>query len=114
MAFETTVTVPGDKNTYVFNPNMRKYALTDLGFVTNNAGTYVMERALQPMKGLQASIKLKVMVDKNLTGIKIKTMNPAGNDHVDIFKNSDNEEMVELYNYYLNELVSRDIISIAD
>lgn len=114
MAFETTVTVPGDKNTYVFNPNMRKYALTDLGFVPNNAGTYVMERALQPMKGLQASIKLKVMVDKNLSGIKIKTMNPAGNDRVDIFKNSDNEEMVELYNYYLNELVSRDIISIAD
>ncbi|MCW0952635.1 DUF1831 domain-containing protein [Weissella ceti] len=114
MAFETTVTVPGDKQTYIFNPNMRKYALTDLGFITNNAGTYVMERALQPMKGLQASIKLKVMVDKNLTGIKIKTMNPAGNDRVDIFKNPDNAEMVELYNYYLNELVSRDVIKIAE
>lgn len=114
MAFETRVTVPGDKHTYVFNPNVRKYALTDLGFITNNAGTYVMERALQPMKGLQSAIKLKVMVDKDLTGIKIKTMNPAGTDHVNIFTNSDSEEMVELYNYYLNELVARDVIKIAD
>ncbi|AIG65205.1 cysteine desulfurase [Weissella tructae] len=114
MAFETTVTIAGDNQTYVFNPKMRKYALTDLGFVTNNAGTYVMERALQPMKGLQASIKLKVMVDKNLTGIKIKTLNPAGTDRVDIFKISDNEEMVELYHYYLNELVAREVMTIAD
>lgn len=114
MAFETRVTVPGDEHTYVFNPNVRKYALTDLGFITNNAGTYVMERALQPMKGLQSAIKLKVMVDKDLTGIKIKTMNPAGTDHVNIFTNSDSEEMVELYNYYLNELVARDVIKIVD
>jgi len=114
MAFETTVTIPGDKNTYVFNPSLRKYALTDLGFITNNAGTYVMERALQPMKGLKASIKLKVMVDKNLTGMKIKTLNPAGTDRVDIFKNTDNEEMVELYHYYLNELISRDVMRIAE
>ena len=45
MAFETTVKVVGDSVTYRFNPQLKKYALGDTGFVTNNAGAYVMQRS---------------------------------------------------------------------
>ena len=48
MAFETTVKVVGDSVTYRFNPQLKKYALGDTGFVTNNAGAYVMQRSLEP------------------------------------------------------------------
>ena len=34
-----------------------------------------MKRSLEPEKGLDNAIKLKVVVNKQLTGIKIKTVN---------------------------------------
>lgn len=112
MAFETTVKVPGDSVTYHFNPQLKKYALGDTGFVTNNAGAYVMQRSLEPAKGLANAIKLKVVVNKDLTGMKIKTVNPNGAATVNIFARKENEEMVELYHFYLNELVDREILTV--
>lgn len=112
MAFETSVKVAGDSVTYRFNSNLKKYALSDTGFVTNNAGAYVMQRSLEPAKGLANAIKLKVVVDKNLTGVKIKTVNPNGAATVNIFKHPDNEEMVTLYRFYLDELVAREILRV--
>ena len=55
MAFETTVKVVGDSVTYRFNPQLKKYALGDTGFVTN-AGAYVMQRSLNQLKGLAKAI----------------------------------------------------------
>lgn len=110
MAFETTVKVVGDSVTYRFNPQLKKYALGDTGFVTNNAGAYVMQRSLEPAKGLAKAIKLKVVVDKDLSGVKIKTVNPNGAAMVNIFNRKDNAEMIELYRFYLNELVEREIL----
>ncbi|MDR3191157.1 MAG: DUF1831 domain-containing protein [Lactobacillaceae bacterium] len=110
MAFEQTVKVAGDNVTYLFNSELKKYALMDTGFIQNNAGAYIMQRALEPNKGLEKSIKLKVAVDKDITGVKIKTVNPSGNDTVNIFKN-ENPELVELYRFYLNELVERGILT---
>lgn len=110
MAFEKVVTVPGDPQTYHLNAAVKRYALLDLGFVRNNAGAYVMERSLQPMKGLAKAIKLKVVVNQELTGMKIKTVNPVGTAKVNIFTLPDNQALVELYHYYLNELVNREIL----
>lgn len=110
MAFETTVKVPGDDVVYQFNPQLKQYALGDTGFVENNAGSYVMNRSLEPEKGLDNAIKLKVVVNKQLTGIKIKTINPSGNATINIFKHEHHEDLVSLYRFYLNELVTREII----
>ncbi len=110
MAFEEVVTVPGDPQKYRLNVAVKRYALLDLGFVRNNAGAYVMERSLQPMKGLAKAIKLKVVVNQDLTGIKIKTVNPVGTAKVNIFNLADNGALLELYHYYLDELVTREIL----
>ncbi|MCM0582277.1 cysteine desulfurase [Weissella diestrammenae] len=109
MAFEKAVQVPGDSKTYRFNPELKRYALGDTGFVQNNAGAYVMQWALEPSKGLASAIKLKVVVNKELSGVKIKTINPSGNDTVNIFK-LNQPEMIELYRFYLQELVQREIL----
>ncbi|KAA8433078.1 cysteine desulfurase [Weissella sagaensis] len=112
MAFDTTVKVIGDDVIYQFNPQLKQYALGDTGFVKNNAGSYVMKRSLEPEKGLDNAIKLKVVVDKALTGIKIKTVNPSGNATVNIFKHQKHTELEKLYRFYLNELVDREILKI--
>ena len=44
--------------------------------------------------------------------MKIKTVNPNGAATVNIFARKDNEEMVELYHFYLNELVDREILTV--
>lgn len=112
MAFDTTVKVIGEDVIYQFNPQLKQYALGDTGFVKNNAGSYVMKRSLEPEKGLDNAIKLKVVVDKALTGIKIKTINPSGNATVNIFKHQKHVELEKLYHFYLNELVDREILKI--
>jgi hypothetical protein len=112
MAFQTSVKVPGDSVTYSFNPKLKKYALGDTGFVQNNAGAYIMQRSLEPSKGLEKAIKLKVVVDKDLTGVKIKTVSPKGDATVNIFTHKDGQEMIELYHFYLNELVEREILTV--
>ena len=114
MAFEKIVRVAGDQVTYVFNEALKKYALSDTGFVQNNAGAYVMQRSLEPDKGLAKAIKLKVIVDKNLSGVKIKTINPTGTANVNIFKNESQKELVTLYRFYLDELVNRDILQVEE
>ncbi|GAK30601.1 hypothetical protein WOSG25_040410 [Weissella oryzae SG25] len=113
MAFEKIVKVTGDEQTYAFNPALKKYALSDTGFIQNNAGAYVMQRALEPSKGLAHSIKLKVVINKELTGMKIKTVNSSGTAIVDIFKLAQKDpELIELYHFYLQELIEREIIMI--
>lgn len=113
MAFEHSVKVAGDSSTYTFNPQLKKYALGDTGFVQNNAGAYIMQRTLQPEKGLAKSIKLKIVINKELTGMKIKTVNANGTTLVDIFKLASKEpELIELYRFYLNELVEREIMTV--
>lgn len=110
MAFTKEVTILGDDVTYKINPNLKKYALTDVGFVKNNAGAYVMQRALEPDKGLENSIKLKLAINGSVDGFKMKVVNPSGNTNINIFKSNDQANLVELLTYYLNELVNRDIL----
>ena len=112
MAFTKEVTILGDDITYEINPTLKKYALTDVGFVKNNAGTYVMQRALQPDKGLENSVKLKVAINGSVDGFKMKVVNASGNTNINIFKLNNQSDLVELLRYYLDELVSREIIKI--
>ena len=63
MAFDQQVTIPGDA-TYRLSPQIKKYTLGDLGFITNNAGAYTLHRSLEPEKALANAVKLKVTVNQ--------------------------------------------------
>ncbi|RRG17367.1 cysteine desulfurase [Weissella viridescens] len=110
MAFEKQVTIPGDDQVYAISPNIKKYALTDTGFINKPNGTYVLERSLEPMKPVNAAITLKIVVNATLTGLKIKTLNPAGTIIINLFEIKDNAEMVKLYHYYIDDLIQRDVL----
>ena len=73
MAFDQQVTIPGDA-TYRLSPQIKKYTLGDLGFITNNAGAYTLHRSLEPEKALANAVKLKVTVNPDLTGFKMSTV----------------------------------------
>ncbi|ADG39835.1 MULTISPECIES: cysteine desulfurase [Leuconostoc] len=109
MAFNQKVTVAGDA-TYKISNQIKKYTLGDLGFVTNNAGVYILHRALEPEKSLANSIQLKVSVNQDLTGFKLSTVSAGDVVRVDIFKNSHANDMVKLYHFFIDELVARGVL----
>ncbi|CAK8054084.1 cysteine desulfurase [Eupransor demetentiae] len=109
MAFAKEVTMPGDA-TYRLNPNIKQFALLDLGFLKNNAGAFVLHRALEPDKLLDQSIKLKITVSKDLSGFKMSTVSAGDTARVDINANPNAAEMNELYHYFLDELIQRQVL----
>lgn len=109
MAFNQKVTVSGDA-TYQISSRIKKYTLGDLGFVTNNAGVYILHRALEPEKSLAQSIQLKVSVNQDLTGFKLSTVSAGDVVRVNIFKNSHADDMVRLYRFFIDELVARSVL----
>lgn len=108
MVFKKSVTIAGDA-TYEISPNIKKYTLGDLGFVKNNANAYVLRRSLEPSKALGMGISLKVTINENLDGFKLSTVSARDVMTVDIFKNQNSKELVEIYRYYMDEFVDRQI-----
>ena len=109
MAFDQQVTISGDA-TYQLSPQVKKYTLGDLGFVTNNAGVYVLHRSLEPEKALVNAIQLKVSVNQTLTGFKMSTVSAGDVVRVDIFKHQHAAELVQLYHFFVDELVARGVL----
>ncbi|CAK1226332.1 DUF1831 domain-containing protein [Fructobacillus tropaeoli] len=109
MAFAKSVTIPND-GTYEIDPQIKKFALLDLGFLTNNAGAFVLKRPLQPDLPVDQSIKLKVTVSKDLTGFKMVVVSAGEVAPVDIFARADKDELVKIYRYYLQELEDRQVL----
>ncbi|MGY3742432.1 DUF1831 domain-containing protein [Leuconostoc inhae] len=109
MAFNKIVTVPDDA-TYQLSDNIKKYTLSDLGFITNNAGVHVLHRALEPEKYLANAIQLKISVNQELNGFKLSTLSAGDVVRVNIFKNNNAEEMVKLYHFFMTELIARNVL----
>lgn len=109
MAFNKKVTIAGDA-TYQLSNQIKKYTLGDLGFITNNAGVYVLHRSLESDKSVANAIQLKVSINQDLTGFKLSTVSAGDVVRVDIFKNNHAEEMVKLYQFFMAELVARDVL----
>lgn len=108
MAFQTKVTVNGVGN-YQINPEIKKFTLIDLGFVTNNAGAFILKRSLQPDQAIDQAISLKVVFKKDLSGMKIETIGAAGGP-VDVTKREDAAAVEELMSYFLKEMVNRQVL----
>ncbi|GMA69226.1 cysteine desulfurase [Leuconostoc litchii] len=113
MAFNKTVTMPKDK-TYKLSDDVKKYTLGDLGFITNQAGVHILHRALEPEKALNNSIQLKVSINETLTGFKMSTVSAGDVVRVDIFKNNNAAKLVELYHFFIAELIDRGVLEVVD
>ncbi|GKT03559.1 DUF1831 domain-containing protein [Furfurilactobacillus sp. WILCCON 0119] len=111
MAFGKTVTVTGDSTTYGLSDQIKKYTLRDLGFTQTNAGGFSLERPLDPAAGVADSIKLRVLIGKNLDVFKMSTVNPSGTGNVNIFTNANHDVLVEQYGYQVANLVERNVLT---
>ncbi|MDF7637123.1 cysteine desulfurase [Leuconostocaceae bacterium ESL0958] len=107
MAFQTRLTAP--EGSYQINPNIKKYALLDLGFFQNKAGAYTLQRSLQPALPIDQAVQLKVAVNADLTKLKIQVVS-AADLPVSIEKRQDAADLLTLYRYFMQELVDRQVV----
>jgi len=108
--FEKQMQVDGDADVYELNPNVKPYALKDVGFQLSNAGNYTLERSVDPTSPYNRNQMLRVVVAKDLSGFKMSTTNASGNRRVNIFKGAHAEGNVEQYHFILQNLIDREII----
>lgn len=109
MAFNQVVTISND-GTYQLSSNIKKYTLGDLGFIQNNAGGYVLHRALEPDKALNNAIQLKVTINKTLDGFKLSTVSAGDITRVDIFKHQKADALITQYHFFIDELIQRGVL----
>ncbi|KIS03073.1 DUF1831 domain-containing protein [Paucilactobacillus wasatchensis] len=109
MAFEKRVQVIGDTDTYSISPAIKKYTLRDLGFEVSKRGSFTFERSLDPSSPYKAAAKLKIVVNDDLTGFKMNTVNASGTGTMNIFTSTRTDEFVTQYHYVLAEMIDRGV-----
>ncbi|MFC6259746.1 DUF1831 domain-containing protein [Levilactobacillus fujinensis] len=110
MLFAKEMKIEGDTDVYVLHPNVKSYALKDVGFQISHAGNYTLERSVDPTSPYNKNQMLRVTVAKDLSGFKMATTNASGNSRVNIFKGTHAEGNVEQYHFILQNLIDREIL----
>ncbi|CAI2681391.1 cysteine desulfurase [Apilactobacillus apinorum] len=108
MAFEISNQLLGDNTVYAVSPEVKKYTLTDMGFVSTKAGNYSFERTLDPNDPYNG-VKLKIVFKGDLSSFKLSAVTSNGLNKVNIFTNKQSDELVEQYNFLMNNFVERNV-----
>lgn len=108
MAFDKQATLIGFDRTFEVSPKCKPYTLRDNGFAETKSGNFQYKRELD--SNHRAGLVLKVMVDEELEGVRISTVNANGLQAVDVMKLDNNEMVVEKINFIFDGFVDRDIL----
>ena len=109
MAFETSVSLPNCDYTYAIHPNIKKYTLRDNTFAQTKVGNYELNRLLEAVPNSGDGFKLKIIINKDLTGFKINSTDKSGLRLVNIFKNPENKIIQQKFYFLMDSLVEREI-----
>ncbi|CCI85411.1 hypothetical protein FC52_GL000378 [Lactobacillus pasteurii DSM 23907 = CRBIP 24.76] len=104
------VVINGDNRQFTLSPDIKLYALIDVGFVKTVKGNYNYEHPLYNDSPYNAPTKLKMTINKDLSHLTMVITDKNGLQKVNIFKNKDLAQTVELLNFILKDLVEKKIL----
>lgn len=110
MAYSKEVTVNGLNKTYSISPKCKKYTLRDNGFEEQKNGSFQLVRSLDTFGIKNKSARVKVTVSKEITELKISTTTANGLNTIDLYKMSNNDMVIEKFEFILDGLVDRDVL----
>ncbi|GGE33246.1 DUF1831 domain-containing protein [Streptococcus himalayensis] len=111
MAFETTIQLKDCPFIYHLGDNVKKYTLKDTTFSETKVGNYELSRLLEEIPNSGEGFLLKIIINKDLTGVKINITDKSGLRLVNIFK-SDLHHIIQTKFYFLmDSLVERGIFT---
>lgn len=105
--------VLGDERFFKISPQIKKYALRDTGFVKTNRGSFQLDRPLSGDSPYAVGNKLKITIGAELDTLKMSVTDPSGMKAVNIFKDEKTANVVEQFNYQIENLMERDILIVA-
>lgn len=86
MAFAKTAGLQGSDHSYQVHPDAKRYTLRDNGFEETSSGNFQYIRPLDVDPSNKQGIKLKVVISKDLSELKISTTTSNGLRTVNIYK----------------------------
>jgi hypothetical protein len=102
--------INGDNRKFTLSPDLKLYALMDVGFVKTKRGNFNYEHPLYNDSPYNAPTKLKMTIDKDMLRLTMVVTDRNGLKKVNIFKNKQLAPTVELLNYIIKDLEERKII----
>lgn len=101
--------VTGDEQKYELSKDTKKYSLKDVGFTETNNGNFTFDRPIGDSP-YDAKFRLKISISKDLDNLKMAVTDMSGLTNIDISKLKNTDEMIELYQYILDDFVKREIL----
>ncbi|WP_267202102.1 DUF1831 domain-containing protein [Limosilactobacillus kribbianus] len=114
MEFAKSVRIPGDTVTYSISPDIKKYALLDLGFEETKRGNFEYKGSLDTDNPFKPVARLRILINADLTGFKMETISGNGMRKVNIFKHARAKEFVEQYHYILADMLKRQVLTASN
>lgn len=111
MAFQTTIHLKDCSFSYFLGENVKKFTLRDNTFVETKVGNYELTRLLENVPNSGDGFLLKIIINKNLSGVKINITDKSGLRLVNIFKSEDNHIIQEKFYFLMDSLVERGIFT---
>ncbi|USS87268.1 DUF1831 domain-containing protein [Fructilactobacillus hinvesii] len=110
MSFADQVHLDGDSATYRVNPAVKRYTLSDLNFKQTKLGNYELTQSLNPMNP-KANVQVKLSINADLTQLKLAILTGSGLKTVDIFTGDQFAEEREQYQFLMQNLVIRQVLT---
>ncbi len=85
--------------------------MRDNTFVETKVGNYELTRLLENVPNSGDGFLLKIIINKNLSGVKINITDKSGLRLVNIFKSEDNHIIQEKFYFLMDSLVERGIFT---
>ncbi|AMB93404.1 cysteine desulfurase [Aerococcus sanguinicola] len=113
MAYPKTAKLPGGAKVYQLHPDCKKYSLRDYHFVETKSGNFQYDQEVKPDFASARAVRLKITVDKELTGLKMNVTNQKGLKTVNVFKSDGMADFVEALDFILADMEKYQIIQVV-
>lgn len=113
MQFQASQQLTGDPTTYQISDQIKQYPLIDLGFEKTRQGNFKYEGSLDRQNPFKPVAKLRIVINQDLTGFKMDTVNATGLQKINIFQMPRAEEFQTQLHFIMDEMVEREIFKRA-
>lgn len=113
MQFQASQQLTGDPTTYQISDQIKQYPLIDLGFEKTRQGSFKYEGSLDRQNPFKPVAKLRIVINQDLTGFKMDTVNATGLQKINIFQMPRAEEFQTQLHFIMDEMVDREIFKRA-
>jgi len=114
MAFSEKVNVVGSKYAYKLSKEVKRYTLRDNFFTETKVGNFQFLRPIESAPHANDGANLKIIVAKDLTGMKLSITSKDGMRPVNIFKDEKKQAIQEQFYFIMDGLVERGVLEKED